>query len=135
MNAIWQLMPLIKKIMTSVCILLQTKYTHSSYKKKKSTHILMWQFWYSHLSLILVISISHRLFCYWHLFPTNYTYLYFSSFILKKYYVYNIFTTNFKWQVVITCYYCGKKSNLNGKFKFELITTNYLWFVIKILWT
>ena len=42
---------------------------------------------------------------------------------------YNIFTTNFKWQVVIF----GLKSNLNIKFKFELIITNHLRFVVKML--
>ena len=29
--------------------------------------------------------------------------------IKDKCYVHNIFTTNFKWQVVIGCYYMGKK--------------------------
>ena len=44
---------------------------------------------------------------------------------------YNIFTTNFKWQVIIV----GLKNNLNVKFKFELIITNHMWFIVKILWT
>ena len=44
----------------------------------------------------------------------------------EKCYVYNIFTTNFKWQVV-TGYYCWvKKGNLSAKFKFEPIITNHL---------
>ena len=44
---------------------------------------------------------------------------------------YTIFTTNFKWQVVIIRL---KKSNLSVKFKFELIITNHMWFVVKMLW-
>ena len=44
---------------------------------------------------------------------------------------YNIFTTNFKWQVVIVRL---KKNNLSVKFKFELIITNHMWFVVKMLW-
>jgi len=41
----------------------------------------------------------------------------------NEYYDYNIFTTNFKWQIVIG-YYCEKKkSNLSYGFKLESMTT------------
>ena len=51
--------------------------------------------------------------------------------MICAYNFYNIFTTNFKWLVVIIRL---KKSNLSVKFKFELIITNHMWFVVKMLW-
>ena len=48
-------------------------------------------------------------------------------YLFKKWYVHTIFTTNFKWQVVIMY------SNISVKFKFELIITNHLLFVVKML--
>ena len=46
--------------------------------------------------------------------------------ILCLQYFYNTFTTNFKWQVIIGCYWWGKKGNFSSRFKLELITTIYL---------
>ena len=42
--------------------------------------------------------------------------------VLRLQYFYNIFTTNFKWQVIII----RLKNNLSIKIKFELIITNHL---------
>ena len=38
---------------------------------------------------------------------------------------------------MVDCYWLlllGQKSNLIGRFKFEPITTNQLWFFVKMLW-
>ena len=49
----------------------------------------------------------------------------------------NILTINSKWQVVIGCelLLVGQIRKFNGRFKLEPIATNYLWFVITMLWT
>ena len=44
---------------------------------------------------------------------------------VEKYYIHNTFTTNFKWQIAIGCYY-EQQSNLSSWFKLEQITTYYL---------
>ena len=54
-------------------------------------------------------------------------------FKIEKWYVENIFTINSKWQVVTSCYCWGQKNNLSGRFKFEPIITNHLWFIVKML--
>ena len=48
-------------------------------------------------------------------------------------YFYSTFTTNDKWQVVTGYYWREKKSNFRGKFKWELIITYQLWFIVKVL--
>ena len=62
--------------------------------------------------------------------------------IICSQYFHNIFTINHRWQIVISCYYSDKKIILvldlfiflkRVKFKFEIITTNHLLFIIKIL--
>ena len=58
--------------------------------------------------------------------------LFFFFFFIEKicaHNFYNTFITSFKWQIVIV----GLKSNLSVKFKFELIITSHLWFVVKML--
>ena len=51
----------------------------------------------------------------------------------EKWYVYNIFTTLLQQILSDRLLLLGQKSNLNVRFKFEPITTNHLWFVVKIL--
>ena len=66
-----------------------------------------------------------------------YIYLKKNSIVLhcEKCFVHNIFTINFKWQVV-TCLVVTReqKSNLSNRFKLELIITYQLEFVTKVLW-
>ena len=56
--------------------------------------------------------------------------------VLEKWYVYNISTT-FLQQILsgklLLVVIVDAKSNLNVNFEFEPITTNHLWFVIKML--
>ena len=53
-------------------------------------------------------------------------------FYLRKWYIYNIFTTNFKWEIIIGCYRCAKKL-FKCWLKLELITTYHLRFIVKLL--
>ena len=51
---------------------------------------------------------------------------------MEKWYVHNIFTT-FLLQILSNrLLLLEQKSNLSVRFKFEPITTNYLWFVVKM---
>ena len=56
------------------------------------------------------------------------------KFKLEKWYVHNIFTTFLQQILNGRLLLLGQKSNLSLRFKFEQITTNHLWFVVKILW-
>ena len=52
----------------------------------------------------------------------------FIFYFIWKCYVYDIFTTNSKWKVIIS----GQKSNSSGGFKLNLVTTYHLRFVVKV---
>ena len=59
------------------------------------------------------------------------------SFQKKKCYVYNIFTT-LSQQILdgrlLVVIIGGQKCNISSGFKLKPITTNHLWFIVKILW-
>ena len=61
-------------------------------------------------------------------FLSNGAFFIFFLFFLWKCNVYNIFTTNSKWKVVIS----RQKSNSCGGLKLKLVTTYHLRFVVKV---
>ena len=51
---------------------------------------------------------------------------------MEKWYVHNIFTTFLLQILSDRLLLLEQKSNLSVRFKFKLITTNHLWFVVKM---